>query len=54
VKSKTSLVPRWKGVLHTAQAELDAELEIEKVGRNENEKKRMKARMLPWANIKFR
>ncbi len=31
------LVPRWQGVLHTAEAEIEAN----------------KTRSLPWANIKF-
>jgi hypothetical protein len=41
-------------VLHTAQAELDVQQKIEKMGRNEHEKRRMKEKILPWANIKFR
>ncbi|KAL7481491.1 hypothetical protein ACHAW6_007175 [Cyclotella cf. meneghiniana] len=52
-KSKAGLVPRWKAVLHTAQAELDVQQNIEKMGRNEHEKRRMKEKILPWANIKF-
>ena len=52
-KSKAGLVPRWKGVLQTAEAEYQVQSYIETKGRNENEKRRMKEDMLPWCNIKF-
>ena len=48
-----NLVPRWKGVVYTAEAELALEREIEETARGKNEARRMKQRMKPWANIKF-
>jgi hypothetical protein len=48
-----NLVPRWKGVIHTAQAELELEREIEESARGENEARKLKEEMMPWANIKF-
>ena len=51
--AKAGLVPRWKGVLHTAEAELELQQLIEKQGRSDHEKKRMLQEMLPWCNIKF-
>eukprot|EP00956_Cyclotella_meneghiniana_P022599 scaffold42882_cov89-Cyclotella_meneghiniana.AAC.5 len=51
--AKAGLVPRWKGVLHTAEAELELQELIEQQGRNDHEKKRMREDMLPWCNIKF-
>ena len=48
-----NLVPRWKGVVHTAEAELALQREIEETARGENEARRMKERVKPWANIKF-
>jgi hypothetical protein len=51
--AKKGLVPRWKGILHTADAELSVQQLIEKQGRTEGEKRRMKEHLLPWCNIKF-
>jgi hypothetical protein len=51
--AKAGLVPRWKGVLHTADAELAVSELIEQQGRTEGEKRRMKDSILPWCNIKF-
>lgn len=48
-----NLVPRWKGIIHTAQAELELEREIEETARGEIEARQLKQKMIPWANIKF-
>lgn len=48
-----NLVPRWKGVVHTAEAELELQRHIDERARGINEARRMKEQILPWANIKF-
>eukprot|EP00804_Cyclotella_cryptica_P001562 CCRYP_003776-RA/>CCRYP_003776-RA protein AED:0.11 eAED:0.11 QI:1855/1/0.85/1/0.83/0.85/7/0/596 len=48
-----NLTPRWKGVVHTAEAEIEVQQQIEERARGINEARRMKEQILPWANIKF-
>ena len=52
-----NLVPRWKGVVLTAEAEIALEREIKELASGKNEARRMKEGKAnfpkPWANIKF-
>lgn len=48
-----NLVPRWKGVVHTAEAQLSLQREIQESARGQKDAASLQDQMLPWANIKF-
>lgn len=49
----SNLVPRWKGVVYTAEAQLLLQRDIEEQARGQTEAMALQQQMLPWANIKF-
>ena len=52
-KDYDSLVPRWKGVVHTAEAQLSLQSEIEESARGLADAASLREKMLPWCDIRF-